>query len=1067
MLAYGVDMDIFLAQLMNCIRSIVVKSNIEAGKYETLESRRKGDKYVEMKLGIHEWASFMRFSREVLISAGIDSSLVADMMSNKELIPYEYRDRVMDLQVRYIIDNYVEENDYYRMLHGDPTVEELKKSDFVYLPENSLGLDTGTPIHMLSALQQERIINSKEIYPALLEAYPDRKWLQYIGSRSIEYAKARNAQNWEILRMDKTSILAIGNNFFRYYQAARDYVMRGLYTNEDRKNYDSYDGFMGFVIITMAINRTFASVFSQGITRDFYDDSLIRTLFSCYNIPYDEGIDVRYQREIAKKLNVLLQKKASNQVIFDITGLFNYNEVNIYKYYLMKDYRKDNKGDPMIQYKTIVDEEGNSKEVIDAQNTYDIYFQKVNIKSKDPSSELADPANRVEYESITGDDPYWIADADLLNKIYQTKFNSIITKYMSIDVMFDITKMMYQSAHAFRLIFDRHPETKNINLTLPWVEDKVSLYDAIIFLCALVAKKYSLKGEIPLAPEQIGSVYGVNFHTVVQTIRDDIQAQMAAAQIQFPESAQQIIDYITSENLQTVEDVKQLYVKAHDLRDFLSTAMSAPNVSEDAYHYYSRIDQALIELEERLAVTEEGDLDDDFPLYLERVARVYGFNFSVDIDALREKIVNDIEAQDGPYWKVDPKILEFLTYRDITSIDDVRKLYENIDGLRVFLDTAMRYTMDMQAYMAYKKLYNTLLITTDTASLYIKNNGVPAKTFMELLEDRRPDLKAILDETDPGEAVIEEGEDIAEIIHNAGINQKINRVLDEMSDISEELENLRFINEKSEIVTNIEKVVNLMKSYTVDQVAGSVLYLINDPHLCMLKMVDSLIKADQEETFPAKEQTLYLDDLLETTKLLVRVDLMKFNDHAGWKMDIYHMIRHLIHFIHKFQITEEMEFTNATELLDFLTDTMKEMKLPDKLSLGKEHNLTYTVESIRKDYIHLKDKLDWLMHDLQMSDGIHTIDFLDTEISNLKQYLYLRIAHDVLVLIQDIYKDNFHFIHKLYYGTAFERSDEFLYMIDWMDIFFEVEMLDRMPIRDYLWKEVEDDNGNLMRSLLG
>ena len=1053
MLAFGADMDVFLVQFMNCVRSIVVKSNVEAGKYETLEIKRKADKYVEAMLGMTEWASFMHFSREVLIEAGIDSSVVAEMQGNKELIPWEYRDKVMDLQRRYVIDNYMEENNYYRMLHGEPTVEELQKSDFAYLPTNKLGIDTSTPIHMLTNNERERILNST-MYDGLLEKYPEKKWLKHIGSRAIDYHIARNAQNWEILHMDKTPILAIGNAFFTYYQAARDYVMRGLYTNEDRKTFNSYDGFMGFVILTMAINRTFASIFQQGITRDFYDDSLIRTLFDCYNIPYDEGIDVRYQREIAKKLNVLLQKKSSNNVIFDITGLFNYNSVNIYKYYLMKDYHKDLHGDPMIQYKTIVDEEGNAHEIIDPQATYDIYFQKVNIKSKDPSAELADPANRVEYESITGDDPYWIEDSDLLNKIYQTKFNTIITKYMSIDVMFDITKMMYQSAHAFRLIFDRYPETRNINITLPYVEERVSLYDAIVFLCALVAKKFGLTGEIPLTPEQIGSVYGVNFKNAMSTIRADINRQIAASSITFPESTQEIIDYITKENLDTVADVKNLSIKAQTLREFLNAAMEAEDESSDAYPYYKRISDALAVLEEQLITTEGVELDDTFNIFDERVARVYGFNFYADLDAIREQVAENIESQTGPFWRVDPKVLQYMTYRDINTIDDVRKIYENIDALRIFLDTAMRDTQDMYAYIAYRKLYNILLVTTDIAGVYTKSDGIPARTYSELLEDRRPDLKAILDETETGEAVIDEGETIPEIIGNASINQKINKVLDEMSDISEELENLRFINEKSEIVTNIEKVVNLMKSYTVDQVAGSVLYLINDPHLSMLKLVDTLGKLDQEEGFPNKDSALYLDDMLRVAKLIIRTDMLHLDDQSALRIEFLVLFKDILRFIHKVQMSTSMEFKNVVDLLDFFADTMKDIQLKDTLPLGN-HDWSATVETNRFDYLHLAHRLEVLQKEMQANDGIHTLDYLVTEIEPLYHYAKIKFSHDVLWWFTQLYKENIHFIHKLIYGDSYEEAKDVAYIYDWMDMFFVTEQHKDSMKLDLFLKDIQ------------
>ena len=100
--------------------------------------------------------------------------------------------------------------------------------------------------------------------------------------------------------------------------------MMGLYTQEDNKTFEFYDEFMGFLIMIIAIQRFIANIFKQGITRDFYDDSLIRYLFEGYNMPYFEEISVMYQRIIAKDLNLMLQVKSSNQVIYDISNIFNF-----------------------------------------------------------------------------------------------------------------------------------------------------------------------------------------------------------------------------------------------------------------------------------------------------------------------------------------------------------------------------------------------------------------------------------------------------------------------------------------------------------------------------------------------------------------------------------------------------------------------------------------------------------------------------------------------------------------------------------------------------------------------
>ena len=61
-----------------------------------------------------------------------------------------------------------------------------------------------------------------------------------------------------------------------------------------------------------------------------------------------------------------------------------------------------------------------------------------------------------------------------------------------------------------------------------------------------------------------------------------------------------------------------------------------------------------------------------------------------------------------------------------------------------------------------------------------------------------------------------------------------------MSDISEELADIKYANDKSEIVVNVEKVINQFKSYTVDQADSGITYVLNDPYFNFLKIIDTI-----------------------------------------------------------------------------------------------------------------------------------------------------------------------------------------------------------------------------------
>lgn len=807
LLVYGVSMDVFIGQLIKLVESLVVKRDEFADSQETVDSRRESDRYIAMIESGTNWYAYSRFDNEVLVKAGLNNDLIKQVRLNgKDSIPYEFRSLVCEYQKMAIIDNYVEYNTYYRMLNGEPIYrkedDENYGSDFVYVKENEYGIPTNIPVHLLSDGYLQ-YINTSNLRDELITAHPDKPYLKYLGSRSMDYYHARVAKNYELLYYEKCDNESISNDFIKNYAAARDYVMIGLYNRADQKMYEHYDSFMGMMVVVVAIQKMFHSIFKQGISRDFFDENLIKELFVSYNFPYITTIDIGYQKEIAKKLNILLQKKSTNNVLFDIISLFDFPNVNIYKYYLVKDYHKDNKGNPIIIHNTIIDEYGEEHRVIDYEKTFDIYFQKVNIKSKDPSAELVNKSNRVPYEALTGADPYWLDDSALFTKLYTKKFNQILTKYMSIDVSYELSKLLYETSHGLRMMIDDNADYKRIKIDLNGIVEPVSLYDTVVFLCALMARKFGLAGNIPLKGHQI--------------------------------------------------------------------------------------------------------------------AQVYGFNFKTDMDMLKNKILEDIETCTGEYKKVKLETLKYLNTLNATTLDGAVKMYANIEALRKFLDNAMRYSTDIEEYVAYWKLYQSTLIVEDAAELYVKNDGTYANTFLELLQDRRPDLYVIVSEIGKEKSTDDEEltsglsqEDLFTIDHTT------NSILDKLSKISPKFNELRFANDKSEIVANIEKVINQLKSYTVDQGASSIVYLIRDPHMCLLKFICDLITTCKESTINDLLHILQQDVLhhIEVTSLEQEDPEFKY-DLFQEKMELLKNIMTVVYkIVYSYKNTPVKDKNNFYDILD-------------------------------------------------------------------------------------------------------------------------------------------------------
>ena len=121
-------------------------------------------------------------------------------MTHPYNIPAEYIENLLIKGRQAFLDSYVEENDYYRMLNGLPSINASEK-DFIYLSEpirNQLHASKD-PVHLLSPLIQNNYMNTDE-YKEVVAANPDKEYLRYLGTYKIDIFTARTAKDFDIIR---------------------------------------------------------------------------------------------------------------------------------------------------------------------------------------------------------------------------------------------------------------------------------------------------------------------------------------------------------------------------------------------------------------------------------------------------------------------------------------------------------------------------------------------------------------------------------------------------------------------------------------------------------------------------------------------------------------------------------------------------------------------------------------------------------------------------------------------------------------------------------------------------
>lgn len=496
-------MDNIISYLKKLAFECILKNEEEANRHETLDSVRQSDLYLSCMNNTVTFDSFESFPIEILQKSLIPNNLIRDCYRNKNNIPSEYRRTVVEHMKDYIIDTYVEYNNYYRMLNGLPNVDDPG----IYITEDIQDINKNIPVHEMSN-ESIRLLENNGILNSLREQYPDKKYLNFLGEKKISIYKARKAYKFALLYCPKVDSDRLTNKFIELIERNRVYVLKTIYSEAFKYNSDYYDNFIELFIKIQTIIDIINDIPEIIIRRDFFDSDSIRDMFLSHGIDYFPEIPMRYQLAMIKNLNTLLKYKSTTKNIVDICGLFGFNNIEIFKYYLLKDRKVDIEGNYINPE---LDENGNPIE----NSVYELKFVKV------PVNEIADDyirnrLNHFGYDEIVLNDPYWNGTYDhdeVKNRILTDAFNYKLTKYLSIDTIYDMSNLSFELAYFFNMIFDNRDLEENLKIPLSKItyNRTFKLTDVICLLYILTYENIGIEDTILDTTSKVLHVTGFNF----------------------------------------------------------------------------------------------------------------------------------------------------------------------------------------------------------------------------------------------------------------------------------------------------------------------------------------------------------------------------------------------------------------------------------------------------------------------------------------------------------------------------------------------------------------------------
>ena len=471
-------------------------------KYEDKDSSLKGDLLVSFVEDRVDFSDFKKYPLDVLIPNIQDEENLPDLVNNYRRYNEDFPG-VKEAIRRNFIENYEEQNEYVRIVCGLPPLDE---------PYPATNLSGDKFVHELSNVEIIGIRSSSEFKEILMEN-PDLKYLKNIHPNRPTPYMVRRSSKFSVLYVPQVDVEQLHERYIMQLSQYIAYTLRVVYSEAYKYENDNYSKFLEIFIKTQAAIGVIIDMPEAIMKREFFDDELIRDMFLSHSIEYYPRIPRRYQMNMIRNLNDLIKYKGTDRDLIDICRLFGFDNVELFKYYLLKDHKRDRNGEFIMSTKK--------------SDMMELGFVKVPIEGK-VDDYLRDPMSRYSYRQIVTQDPYWdnIRDPDeVVDKILDKEFNILNSKYLSIESMYDITKASFHISYFFNMIYQNKQFMDELMVPTSDIDgthEDYRLSDILIFLEILSFMRTGIEDTIIDTTENAMDIYGFDFNVDMNVIRNHI-----------------------------------------------------------------------------------------------------------------------------------------------------------------------------------------------------------------------------------------------------------------------------------------------------------------------------------------------------------------------------------------------------------------------------------------------------------------------------------------------------------------------------------------------------------------
>lgn len=519
--------DEIVYEVRQILKGIVVKDQEQADNAETKKSLQEADLYHDIQMGTDLYSNYT-YTYDMFMKIPSMTPDRAIRYARKQLpVPEGIKPQVQQIAREQWLEKYEETNEYYRKIAGLPPLGEsyiyLNEDEYLMIPVESY--DISKPVH-LCTVSEASLLYSSGVIDHIKERFPEAKYLDHLGERSIDPYIARRTPKFGLLYIPPVDSPEVSNKWRERFEINRVYLLKTIYSEAYHYRSPYYDRFMIMLIIIMTFDDMIVYSPEYIISRDLFDLRTIQYLFEASGVEFFPEIPLKYQKRLIKNLNRLIKYKSSAKCMVDIVSLFGYDNMELFKYYLMKTpnlnedgtYRKDTTTDP-----------DTGLEVPDLEANYTLQFLKVPLLGI-ADDYIQDPLQYVDYDETAANDIWWngvYTDEYVKHEILKHEFDLHISKYISIDTVYSMAEMQFQMVYFMNMMLYSEVNTDELLVDVPEIASNTQfkLVDLIVMLFALGYMYQGIKDTIVYDPIQAIAILGFNFETDLAQLSDYVMSE--------------------------------------------------------------------------------------------------------------------------------------------------------------------------------------------------------------------------------------------------------------------------------------------------------------------------------------------------------------------------------------------------------------------------------------------------------------------------------------------------------------------------------------------------------------